>query len=317
MWQYAFSRVAWACVTALLVAITMALVINILPGDPVNMLVGPRADAATIARVRAEMGLDLPVHQQVISYLADAVRLDFGRDFVNGMPVTDAIAAVLPHTLVLALAAIFLAATFGIALGVVVSGKTSGTVSAIVNLVTSIGLSTPTYVVGLLMLMYFSVYLGLFPATGAGSFERPLEYLRSLTLPAFALSFFWICYVCRLLQANMTDALASPSVRVARANGVRAWKIRFKYALKTAAIPLISLLGVSSASLVGGAVFIELIFSRPGIGNLIVSAIEVRNFPIVRGGVMTLAIMCVFANLIADLLYRFVDPKIKVGASNE
>ncbi|MQB12408.1 ABC transporter permease [Agrobacterium sp. ICMP 6402] len=317
MLLFSMVRVAWACVTALLVAVFMALIVNVLPGDPVKMLVGPRADEATVARVREEMGLDLPVAQQVWNYLSDAVRLDFGRDFVNNMPVADGISAALPHTLVLALSAIFLAGVFGILLGVVASCTRHWLVRSILNVMTSIGLSMPTYVVGLLLLLVFSVQLRLFPATGTASFDRPLEYLRTLTLPTLAVSFFWICYVSKLLEANLEDAMASPFVRVARANGVPGWKIRFKYALKTAAIPLVSLLGVSSASLVGGAVFAELIFSRPGIGSLIVSAIEVRNFPIVRGGVMTLALLCVATNLFADLLYRFIDPKIKVGAANE
>jgi len=172
-------------------------------------------------------------------------------------------------------------------------------------------ITLPPYVAGILLLLFFSVLLDWFPAIGAGQLSQPLDVLSHLVLPALALALSWIGYLARLVRSSMLEVMTADYIRTAAAYGLRPRTIYYKYALRNAIIPTVAVLGVGLGNLLGGAVFIEVIFSRPGLGRLIYNSISDRNYPIVRGGILVAALMFVFANLLADLSYRFLDPRLQ------
>lgn len=290
----------------------LALLVHVIPGDPATVIMGPRATPEFAERVRAEMGLDQPLPTQVGSFLLDAGRGDLGRDFVTNEPVMQILLANLPHTIILAFAALGLAAIVGIPLGVYAATRSGSVADHITSIVSVSFITMPSYVSGLFMLLVFSVLLGVFPATGAGEITNPVDYLGHLVLPAAALALVWVGYLARIVRTSMLEVTGANYIRAARALGLRERLIAYRYALKNAIVPTVALLGVSLGDLLGGAVFVEVIYSRPGLGSLIVDSVAERNYPIVRGGVLVIAVLFVAANLAADLSYRFLDPRVRV-----
>lgn len=315
MARYLFRRLGTTIAVILTLITFLAVLVHLIPGDPVAQVMGPRASPEFAQRIRAEMGMDDPVHVQVIDFVGGAVQGDLGRDFVSNAPVTQIVFANLPHTLVLAFAALGLAALIGIPLGVLTATRPDSFLDRVTSLLSVSFITMPSYVSGLLLLLIFSVVLGVLPATGAGSMSSPVEYLRHLILPASALAITWVGYLARIVRTSMLEVMGQNYIRAARALGLKERLIAYRYALKNAVVPTIALLGVSLGDLFGGTVFVEVIFSRPGLGTLIVDAIFERNFPIVRGGVLVIAVLFVLANLLADLSYRFLDPRVRIEAS--
>jgi peptide/nickel transport system permease protein len=312
MGQYLLRRLGMTAAVVLVVIVFLAVLARIVPGDPVTLIMGPRASPEFAAQVREEMGLDLPVWQQVGSYLGGVLRGDLGDDFISRQPVSEILAANLPHTIILAVTALGIAAAVGIPLGVFAGTRPGSLADSITSLLSVSMITMPSFVSGLLLLLIFPVLLGVLPATGAGDLASPLDYLRHLILPALALAVVWIGYLARVVRSSMLEVMGANYIRAARAQGIREGMIAYRYALKNAIIPTVALLGVSLGDLLGGAVFVEVIFSRPGLGSLIVDSISTRNYPIVQGGVLVIAIMFVLANLVTDLSYRFLDPRIRV-----
>ncbi|MGH3661611.1 MAG: ABC transporter permease [Micromonosporaceae bacterium] len=315
MLRYLLWRLGMTAAVAVVVTAFLGMLVNLIPGDPATIVMGPRANPELAAQVRHEMGLDQPVWVQVTTFLWDAVRGDLGVDFVSHQAVTQILGAYLPHTIILAVTALGLAAVVGIPLGVYAATK-PGTIADTITSLLSVSLITmPSYVVALLLLLIFPVLLGVLPAAGAGDLLAPGDYLRHLILPASALALVWVGYLARIVRSSMLEVLGADYIRAARALGVSERLVAYRYALKNAIVPTVALLGVSLGDLLGGAVFVEVIFSRPGLGSLIVEAISDRNYPVVRGGVLVIALMFVLANLAADLSYRFLDPRIRVEES--
>lgn len=315
MLRYLMWRLGMTAAVAVIVAAFLGVLARIVPGDPVTLVMGPRASPAFAKQVRQQMGLDEPVWVQVGSFLWHAVQGDLGTDFVSHQPVTKILAAYLPHTIILAFTALGLAAVVGIPLGVYAARKPGTIVDAVMSLISVSFITVPSYVSGLLLLLIFPVLLGVLPATGVGDIGKPAEYLQHLVLPASALALVWVGYLARIVRSSMLEVLGANYIRAAHALGLGDRLIAYRYALKNAIVPTVALLGVSLGDLLGGAVFVEVIFSRPGLGSLIVDAITNRNYPIVRGGVLVIALLFVLANLAADLSYRFLDPRIRVEES--
>jgi peptide/nickel transport system permease protein len=258
------------------------------------------------------MGLDDSVPQQVYDFVKNAVQGDLGEDFVSHLAVTTLIGEVLPHTLILAAAGLGLAALIGIPLGIFASTRPNSIGDRMAGIVSISLITVPAYVAGLFLLLIFSVELGWLPAIGTGEFSDPVDYLKHLALPAIALALTWIGYLARLTRTSMFEVLNQNFIRTAQAFGLRDRRIYYKYALRNAIIPTVAVLGVGLGTLMGGAVFVEIIFTRAGLGTLIVDSIGNRNFPIVRGSVLVIAVLFVFANLLADLSYRLLDPRVRV-----
>ncbi len=312
MVRYLLKRLGMTFVVVLLVMSFLALLVHFIPGDPVETILGPRASPELAQIVRHQMELDRPVPVQVSDFVGHAFRGDLGRDFVSQLPVTGLIENALPHTIVLAVASLGLAVLLGIPLGVYAATRPNTWIDRLTGALSVSMITVPAYVAGLLLLLIFSVQLQWLPAIGVGSYTHPLDYLRHLILPAISLAVTWVGYLARLVRASMLEVLSANYIRTAHAFGLRERVIFYKYALKNAIIPTVAVLGVGLGNLMGGAIFVEVIFARPGLGTLIFDSIEARNYPIVRGGVLVIALLFVFANLLADLSYRLLDPRIRL-----
>jgi peptide/nickel transport system permease protein len=312
MTQYLLRRLGMTAAVLLVVATFLGALIHVIPGDAATIIMGPRASPELAERVRSEMGLDDPVHVQVLAFFLNALGGDLGRDFVTNQPVLDIVASYLPHTVLLAFAALGMAAAVGIPLGVYAATRPGTFFDHVTGLLSVAFITMPSYVVALFLLLLFPVFLGVLPANGAGDITDPVDYLTHLILPATALAVVWVGYLARIVRTSMLEVIGANYIRAARALGLRERLIAYRYALKNAIVPTVALLGVSLGDLLGGAVFVEVIFSRPGLGSLIVESIADRNYPIVRGGVLIIALLFVAANLASDLSYRFLDPRIRV-----
>lgn len=315
MLNYIIKRIGMSILVVVLAMILLASLVHFIPGDPVKTILGPRASEEMSARVREEMGLDKPIPQQIANYVFGAVRGDLGRDFVSGLPVTHLLGKALPHTLFLTLTSLILAAVLGIPIGVYSATRPNSWIDRITGVFSVSLVTLPPYVSALMLLLIFAVLLRALPAVGAGDLSKPFEYASHLILPAFAMALTWVGYLSRLVRASILEVLNSNFIRTAFAYGIVERKIFYKYALKNGIIPTVAILGVSIGNLVGNAVFVEVIFARPGLGFLIYNAILARNYPIVRGGITIAALLFVFANLVADLSYRFLDPRIRLAES--
>ena len=314
MLKYLATRVAMTFVVIVIVMTFLAVLVHLIPGNPVATILGPRATPALARIVRNDMGLDKPVPVQVWDFIAGAFHGNLGVDFVSNVSVTTLIGDALPQTLALAFTSLLIAVIVGIPIGVFAAKHANGLLDRVLAIVSVSFITMPAFVIGLILLLAFAVHMHVFPAIGTGSLSAPGDYLRHLVLPACALAITWIGYIGRLVRANMLEVLGETYIRTAFAQGIRERVVFYKLALKNALIPVIAVLGVGLGSLIGGAIFVEVIFARPGLGSLIYNAIEQRNYPVVRGGVLVIAILFVLCNLLADLLYRFLDPRVRVEA---
>jgi peptide/nickel transport system permease protein len=308
---YVLKRLGMTIIVVLLLMVFLAVIVHLIPGDPVKTILGPRASEELSQSVREEMGLDDPVPVQVYDFVRNALQGDLGQDFVSQVPVTTLIGEALPHTLILAAAGLGLAALIGIPLGVFASTRPNSIGDRLAGIVSISLITVPAYVAGLFLLLIFAVELDWFPAIGTGDFSDPVDYLKHLALPAIALALTWVGYLARLTRTSMFEVLNQNYIRTAQAFGLPDRRIYYKYALKNAIIPTVAVLGVGLGTLMGGAVFVEIIFTRAGLGTLILDSIQNRNFPIVRGSVLIIAVLFVVSNLLADLSYRLLDPRVR------
>lgn len=241
-----------------------------------------------------------------------AARGDLGTDIFTGRQISELVGAALPHTLILAWVSLGLAALIGVPLGVYSATHPDSWPDRVTAVISISFITVPSYVAGLFLLLIFAVQLQWMPAIGLGEEGDPLDYIKHLILPATALAVTWIGYLARLVRSSLLEVLNQTYIRAARAAGMSNRQIFYKYALKNALIPTVAVLGIGIGNLMAGAVFVELIFSRPGMGTLIYNAIQSRNFPIVRAGVLVVAFLFVLANLFADLIYTYLDPRIQL-----
>ena len=311
MLAYVLKRLAMTALVLLVVMTFLAALVHLIPGDPVTTILGPRADPELSKIVRDQMQLDLPVPEQIWNFITGALHGDLGVDFVSDEDVTSLVFSALPHTIVLAVSSLVLAIGIGVPLGVYAATHPNTWLDRVMGLISVSFITVPSYLAALLLVLIFSVHLHWLPAIGTGDFSDPVDYLRHLILPAIALGLAWIGYFARLVRASMLEVLNTNYIRTAHAFGIRERVIFYRYALKNAIIPTIAVLGVGLGTLMGYAIFVEVIFARPGLGTLIYDSIESRNYPVVRGGVLVVAILFVTCNLLADLSYRFLDPRIR------
>lgn len=311
MQVYLLKRLFMTLIVLLLVITFLSLVVHIVPGDPAKILLGPRANPDLIAKTRAAMDLDKSVPEQVWSFLTKVLSGTFGKDIITGQPISRFIGSALPHTLILAWASLGLAVLIGLPLGVYSATHPDSWLDRITALISISFITVPSYVGGLFLLLLFAVELRALPAIGVGREGDTWDYIQHLILPAIALAITWVGYLARLVRASLLEVLNETYIRAAMAAGLSQRRIYYKYALKNALIPTVAVLGVGLGNLMGGAVFVELIFSRPGMGTLVYKAIQARNFPMVRAGVLVIAFLFVAANLLADVLYTYLDPRIK------
>ena len=310
---YITKRLLMTLLVLLLVAIFLSLLVHIVPGDPASAILGPRATPALIRQMRAAMDLDKPFYVQIGRFVWNILHGSLGTDAVTGAPITKLVGSALPHTMILAVSSLLLSVLIGIPIGVFSATHPNSAVDRILAIISISFTTIPSYVAGLFLLLLFAVELHSLPAMGLGRNGDLWDYVRHLILPSIALAITWIGYLGRLVRTSLLEVLNETYVRASRAAGLSERLVRYKYALKNALIPTVAVLGVGLGSLMGGAVFIEIIFTRPGMGLLIYNAIQVRNYPLVRAGVLVVAVLFVLANFIADLVYTYLDPRIQLN----
>jgi peptide/nickel transport system permease protein len=308
--RYLLRRLLLAALTVLLVMAGLAILSGSVPGEPAKAMLGPRATPELVADVRAAMHLDEPVPKQVALFVGDAVRGDLGTDYFSGTPVWTLLQDALLSTVVLAVVSLALAIVLAVPLGVLAASRPGSVLDRVLGVISVAFISVPPFVVALLLLLLFSVRLGWLPANGDGSVRDPVAYGEHLLMPAVALAAGWVGYLARLVRASMLEVLASPYIRSARSFGLRERLILYRYALRNALIPVVAVLGIGLGTLFGGAVIVEFVFNRPGLGRLMLDAIGQRDYIVVRGGALLIALLFILANLVADLAYRLLDPRI-------
>jgi peptide/nickel transport system permease protein len=312
MRAYLLKRFLMTVVVLLLVITYLTLLIQVVPGDPAKTLLGPRANEDLIAKVRAAMYLDRSPLEQIGIAVWNVLQGRFGIDVFTGRSINELVWAALPHTLILAWVSLGLATLIGVPLGVYSATHPDSWPDRITAIFSISFITIPSYVAGLFLLLIFAVQLQWLPAIGLGEEGDPLDYIKHLILPATALAITWVGYLARLVRASLLEVLNQTYIRAAMAAGLSRRLIFYKYALKNAIIPTVAILGIGVGNLMAGAVFVELIFSRPGMGTLIYNAIQARNYPIVRAGVLVVAFLFVLANLLADVAYTYLDPRIQL-----
>jgi len=296
-------RVLMTVPTLFGVLLVAFLLLNVAPGDPVMAKVGERADAATIARLRAELHLDDPLPAQFGRYLWGVVRLDLGRSYITQRPIAEDLAARFPKTVQLALAAMLIAALSGITLGVLSAIRPGGAVDRLAMLVSYLGVSFPVYWVGLLLILVFAVVLRWLPPSGSGG-------LAYLVLPAFTLGTRSMAFLARMTRAAMLDVLSSDFVRTARAKGLTETGVILRHGFRNALIPVITMLGLDTGSYLTGSILTETIFGWPGLGRYVLGAIEKRDLPAIQGSILFMSLVFLCVNLVTDLVYAKADPRV-------
>ena len=289
--------------TLLGVLVVAFLLLNVAPGDPVAAMVGERADAATIARLRAELRLDDPLPARFGHYVWGIVRGDLGRSYITARPIAQDLKERFPKTAELALAAMTLAALAGITLGVLSAVRPGGAFDRIAMLLSYLGVSFPVYWVGLLLILVFAVALRWLPPSGSGG-------LAYLVLPALTLGMRSIAFLGRMTRAAMLDVLSSDFIRTARAKGLGSRAVILRHGFRNALIPVITVLGLDTGNYLTGSILTETIFGWPGLGRYVLSAFEKRDLPAIQGSILFMSVVFVLVNLVTDLLYAKADPRI-------
>jgi peptide/nickel transport system permease protein len=295
-----------------LVAMTMLFsAIYIIPGDPASIALGPRATPEMKEALRLKMGLDQPVLVQLVRFFGNVLSGDLGVDVWSRRSVTLIVLETLPNTLALIVAGLGWAAVLGIPLGCFSAVRSNSAIDKLTGVVSVGAISMPSFVVAIYSVLVFAVTLQLFPAIGLGEDGDLIDQLWHLVLPAFAIGLGWVGYLARLVRASMLEVMGENHVRTARAFGLPERAIVYRYALRIAILPTVTLLGLATGSLLSSAVFAEIVFNRPGIGKLVYDAVITRNYPVVMGAVLVTVALFTLATLLADLIVAWLDPRVR------
>lgn len=286
------------------VSLIVFLILHLTPGDPAALLLGDMADQRTVELLRHEMGLDRPLPVQYFDFLLRALRGDLGTSTHSKRPVVVELAARLPATVELATASLILAVVIGITVGTVSAVKRYSTFDHAMMLSTLVFASMPSFWLGLILMLTFSVRLDWLPAVGRGG-------LTNLILPAVTLASTPAALIARLTRSSMLDVMQEDYVRTAHAKGLSEETIVWKHALKNAMIPVVTVIGIQFGAMMGGSVVIESVFAWPGIGKLMVDSILTKNYPIVQGGLLVMSLIVSVINLVVDITYGVLDPRIR------
>jgi ABC-type dipeptide/oligopeptide/nickel transport system permease component len=311
MFRYLIRRVLLAIPILLAVFTLVFLVVRVIPGDPAVAALGDYASKEAVAALRERMGLNDPLPVQYFRFLGDLLRGDFGESLINGKPISEQIAYVLPYTLQLTFASVLIGVVLGVPLGILTAVNRNNLIDYMGRIISLVGLSVPAFYFGILLILLFAVELGLLPAVGGGNIEKdPVGSLKFLVLPSLTLGLIMTTSVTRLARSAMLNVLSEDYVRTARAKGLAERAVVTKHALRAAMLPIVSITGFWTASLIGDSVLTEVIFSRPGLGKMLVGAILQRDYTALQSIMVIYAAFVVVINLITDLTYGFLDPRI-------
>ncbi|MBI1220024.1 MAG: ABC transporter permease subunit [Rhodobacteraceae bacterium] len=311
MLTYAIKRIGLAVLILITVMLAMYAMVFLVPGDPASLALGPRATPELKAQLIARMGLDQPVWVQVWRFFANALHGNLGYDVWSRRPVLDQILQVFPNTLFLGAVALGWALVLGVALGCAAVVWRGTVVDAVLGILSVSMIAVPPFVIALYLLLIFAVWLGWLPAIGAGTPGDWASQFRAVLLPAFSIGITWVGYLARLVRASMLEVMGANHIRTARAFGLSELRIVTRYALRLAIIPTVAILAVGFGSILSSAVFVETVFSRPGIGTLVTSAVAKRNYPVVMGSVLFMTAFYLVVVTAADLLIARLDPRVR------
>lgn len=286
-------------------------IVQLTPGDPVVALLGEFYNEVTYNATRARLGLDKPLLSQYVGFLKGIVTLDLGNSFGNERPVFANVIEQLPYTLHLALASMFLATLFALPAGILAAIRRNSVVDYSLMIVALLGISAPVFVGGIVLILLFSVRLGWAPSYGVGEVGNLGSILAHLALPAIAQGMNSAALLARVMRSSLLSVLPSDFLRTARAKGIGSWKATLKHAVPNALIPVVTIAGLNFSTLMGGAVVIETVFSRQGLGRLLIGAVRSRDFPQVQACVIVIVAVVVMVNVVVDLMYGLMNPKIR------
>ncbi|NOV04821.1 ABC transporter permease [Paenibacillus planticolens] len=305
MFVYIIRRLLQMIPVLLGVILVVFLIMQLVPGDPAVLLAGEGASVETVERIRHQLGLDQPLLVQYFQYVIDVVRGDFGISLRSNLPVFNEIMIRLPITIELAVASIFITIVFGMLAGIISATKQYTLSDITIMIIALLGVSLPSFCLGLSLIYFFSVKMHLFPVAGWGTWKH-------VVLPAITLGASGAAIVARMTRSTMLDVIRQDYIRTAKAKGLKLRVIIYKHALKNALIPVITVVGLQFGVLLGGTVLVESVFAINGLGRLIVDAIRMRDLPMVQGGVLVASIIFVMVNLAVDVLYRNFNKRIEL-----
>jgi peptide/nickel transport system permease protein len=309
---YLIRRILATIPVMIVVALFVFALLHLSPGDPAAVIAGDYASPADIERIRHQLGLDAPIHEQLGIWLWSVVRGDLGTSIFSGLPVSQLIGQRLEPTLALTVTTMFIAIVLAVPMGVVASWAAGTWIDRLVMVFAVLGFSLPVFWLGFLLIFGFSIKLEWLPVQGYVSFkEGLLPCLQHLVLPSLTLGIVYMALIARMTRASMLEVLHEDYIRTAYAKGLRPHAVLLWHALKNAALPIVTIIGVGVALLIGGVVVTESVFAIPGLGRLTVDAILHRDYPVIQGIILVLSAVYVLINLLVDVIYTFLDPRIR------
>jgi len=311
MFKYALRRILLTFPLLLAVLTIVFALVRIAPGDPAMSMLGNYASQEVLEVLRKEMGLDAPMWLQYLRYLRDLSQGNLGISMLNAQPVTDQLLVALPYTLELTFGAMFVGIILGIPMGVYTALRRNMSADYTGRIVSLAGISIPSFFLGILLLFFFSVKLDLFPVLGGGREGDILDRLYHLCLPALSLGLIMTSYIMRLTRSTMLNVLNEDFVRTARSKGLKETIVIYKHTLMNALVPIVSVLGIYFIINLGSSIMTEIVFSRPGLGKVIVMAMKQRDYVMLQSVMVVYATLAILINLLVDLIYGFIDPRIK------
>ncbi len=313
MLLFVLRRILLGLLIVLLAVTTLYCLVQAAPGNPIDILLGPRGSPAMKAALEARLGLDQPLPVQIVKFFGSLLEGDLGLDIKTKRPVAELVLERLPKTIALLAASLLFASALGIPLGCFAATHRDSIADRIVGVASVSVISIPPLIIAIYGLLLFAAWLKWLPAVGAGDRGDLADQIYHLVLPTLAVALNWIGYVARLVRASMLEILNEDYIRNARAFGLGEGRVVFRYALRIAVAPTVTVLGIGVGYMLGSAIFAEIVFARPGIGKLIYDALLVRNYPVIMGSVLASTVILVVATTVSDILNALIDPRIRQG----
>lgn len=311
MAKYILTRLLLALPTLFVVVSLIFIIVRVAPGDPATAMLGDRASKEAVDALKSALGLDKPIYLQYVDFIGGLIRGDLGKSMITRQSVGEQLRFALPYSIELTIAAIIVGLALGVPIGVLTAVRRNTLTDYAGRVFSLTGLSFPAFYLGILLLFLFGLKLGIFPTIGAAPFSQPIKNLHHLALPALSLGLIETAFISRMTRSVMINVLGDDYVRTARAKGLNERVVLARHALRAALIPIVALIGISTISLVGSSVLTEIVFSRPGLGKLMVGAVKQRDYTLLQSIMVVYAFIIVIINLATDLIYGFVDPRIR------
>jgi peptide/nickel transport system permease protein len=312
MWGYIVRRILATIPVVAVVAVVVFSILHLAPGDPAAMIAGDQATPEQIAAIHARLGLDRPFHEQFLVWLGNLSHGDFGTSIFSNLPVGTLFLQRLEPTIALTITTTLVTVGLAVPIGVIAAWKAGSWADRAVMTFAVLGFSFPVFVIGYILILVFAIWLDLLPIQGYRSLEEGLwPFLRHLVLPSLALGISFMALIARITRASVLEVLSQDHIRTARAKGLPTRQLLFDHALPNAAVPIVTIIGVGVAILLGGVVVTESVFAIPGLGRLVVDAILHRDYPVIQGALLIFSGVYVLVNLAIDLLYVVIDPRIR------